>query len=60
MKNLFKSIIFIAIFIFLYYGFSYALLPHENIKDFGLIKTAEYPVLGEKKILLMLSSSETP
>ncbi len=49
MKNFFKSIIFIAIFIFLYYGFSYALLPHENIKDFGLIKTAEYPVLGEKK-----------
>ena len=49
MKNLLKSILFIAIFIFLYYGFSYALLPKENIKDFGLIKTAQYEILGEKK-----------
>lgn len=49
MKNLFKSIIFIAIFIFLYYGFSYLLLPKENIKEFGLIKTSEYEILGEAK-----------
>lgn len=47
MKNLFKSIIFIAIFIFLYYGFSYLLLPKENIKEFGLIKTSEYEILGD-------------
>lgn len=49
MKNLFKSVIFIAIFIFLYYGFSYLLLPKENIKEFGLIKTSEYEILGEAK-----------
>lgn len=49
MKNLLKSILFIAIFIFLYYGFSYLLLPKENIKDFGLIKTAQYEILGERK-----------
>ena len=49
MKNLFKSIIFIAIFIFLYYGFSYLLLPKENIKEYGLIKTSEYEILGEAK-----------
>lgn len=49
MKNLFKSIIFIFLFIFLYYGFSYILLPKDNIKDFGLIKTAQYEILGEKK-----------
>lgn len=49
MKNILKSITFIAIFIFLYYGFSYLLLPKENIHDFGLIKTAQYEILGEKK-----------
>ncbi len=49
MKNLFKSICFIVIFIFLYYGFSYLLLPKENIKEFGLIKTSEYEILGETK-----------
>lgn len=49
MKNLFKSIIFIAIFVFLYYGFSYLLLPKDNIKDFGLIKTSQYEILGEAK-----------
>lgn len=49
MKNIFKSIIFISLFIFLYYGFAYLLLPKENIKDFGLIKTAQYEILGEEK-----------
>ncbi len=49
MKNLLKGTLFVAIFIFLYYGFSYLLLPKENIKDFGLIKTAQYEILGEKK-----------
>ena len=49
MKNLLKSTLFISIFIFLYYGFSYLLLPKENIKNFGLIKTAQYEILGEKK-----------
>lgn len=49
MKNLFKSIIFISLFIFLYYGFSYILLPKDNMKDFGLFKTAQYEILGEKK-----------
>ena len=50
MKNLFKSIIFIAIFIFLYYGFSYLLLPKENIKEYGLIKTSEYEIVCEAKL----------
>lgn len=49
MKNIFKSVTFIAIFIFLYYLFSYLLLPKDNIKDFGLIKTSQYEILGEKK-----------
>ena len=49
MKNLLKGTLFISIFIFLYYGFSYLLLPKENIKNFGLIKTAQYEILGEKK-----------
>ena len=49
MKNLLKGTLFVAIFIFLYYGFSYLLLPKKNIKDFGLIKTAQYEILGEKK-----------
>ena len=49
MKNLFKSIIFLSLFVFLYYGFSYILLPKDNMKDFGLFKTAQYEILGEKK-----------
>ena len=49
MNNLFKSIIFITIFIFLYYFFSYLLLPKSNIHEFGLIKTSQFEILGENK-----------
>ena len=49
MKNLFKSILFILGFIFLYYTLSYLLLPKDNIKEFGLIKTSQYEILGEAK-----------
>ena len=48
MKNLIKSIVFISIFVILYYGLSYMVLPKENIKDFGLYKTSMYEILGEK------------
>lgn len=48
MKNLIKSILFIFIFVILYYGLSYMVLPKENIKEFGLYKTSMYEILGEK------------
>lgn len=48
MKNLIKSIVFISIFVILYCGLSYMVLPKENIKDFGLYKTSMYEILGEK------------
>lgn len=48
MKNFFKSILFIIIFIFIYYGLSFVMLPKTNIKEFGLYNTSLYEIMGEK------------
>ncbi len=48
MKNLFKSILFVTIFIIIYLCFSYLFLPKTNIEKFGLYKTSLYDILGEE------------
>ncbi len=49
MKNALKSIVFIGILFVLLISISYLLLPREGVFRYGIIKTAEYEILGEKK-----------
>ncbi len=49
MKNVLKSILFIVILFILISGITYFLLPRENLKKYGLIKTSTYEILGEKE-----------
>ncbi len=48
MNNLFKSIIFLTIFVILYIVLSYLLLPKTNLHKYGLYNTSMYEILGEK------------
>lgn len=48
MKNFLKGTLFIAIFIALFYFFSYLCLPKENTRKFGFYKTSSFEILSEK------------
>lgn len=48
MKNLFKSIIFVLIFVIIYMFFSYLFLPKANLSKYGIYNTSMYEILGEK------------
>ncbi len=49
MKNVLKSVLFIAILIGLIMGITCLLLPKESIYKYGLIKTSTYEILREKE-----------
>lgn len=49
MKNLFKSILFITIFIFTVHIITYFLIPGENVKKYGVLKAGNYEILSEEK-----------
>lgn len=48
MKNLFKSILFIAIFILMVHCITYFLIPGKNVKEYGVIKAGNYEILSEE------------
>ena len=48
MKNLFKSILFITIFIFIVHMITYFMIPGENVKEYGVIKSGNYEILSEE------------
>ncbi len=49
MKNVIKSIIFVIILFFLIEGITYFLIPHQNIKKYGVLKTSLYEILSEEE-----------
>ena len=49
MKNFLKSTLFIAIFIVLFYFFSFLCLPKKSVKRFGFYKSSTYEILSEKE-----------
>ena len=48
MKNLIKSIIFVAIFILMVHIITYFLIPGKNVREYGVIKAGNYEVLSEE------------
>ena len=48
MKNLFKSILFIAIFILMVHCITYFLIPGKNVKEYGVLKAGNYEILSEE------------
>lgn len=44
-----KSILFALIFALIYYGLSYLLIPGNNTKKYGIIKTGEFEILQEEE-----------
>ena len=48
MKNLFKSILFIAIFILMVHIITYVLIPGKNVKEYGVLKAGNYEILSEE------------
>ncbi len=48
MKNVVKSIIFVAILFLLVEFLTFVCLPNENVKKYGIYKTASYDILLEK------------
>ena len=49
MKNFLKSILFTVIFVLIFIVLSFALLPKDTLKKYGLIKTSRYEILFEKE-----------
>lgn len=49
MRNTFKVVLFIVIFLVLFEIFSYYLLPGNNVKKYGSYNVSAYEVLGEEE-----------
>ena len=48
MKNLFKSILFITIFVLMTHIITYFLIPGKNVGEYGVLKAGNYEILSEK------------
>ncbi len=49
MKKVFKSVMFITIFLLIIHTITYFLIPGENVSNYGVIKAGNYEILSEEE-----------